>query len=369
VPDAQILVVEDDAIIGRHIQAILKKNGYEISAIVTSGKDAIQSAFDLRPELILMDIQLEGSLDGIMAAEAIQASLSVPIIYLTAFADSQTLQRAKITDPFGYVLKPFEERGLVTNIVMALNKHRLETAEKEQRAMAEALRDTAAVLTSSLALDVVLDRILSNVGRVVPHHQANIMLIDGNQLRIVRNSDEPGVNRTEVLGPVSRWEQLGFMQSILAGGGPEVISDISHSGLDQVFPQGMPVSSAVVAPIRIKGQTLGVVNLGSAIPNDFSKAAVDRLQVFADQAAIAIENARLFEESQKRARYLAILNQVTQAAINSSDLEVTLNEIARILGDLFQCFAVYITLWDETSQLTIPTAAYGFIPNNFGKDM
>ncbi len=492
-PDARILVVEDDAIIGRHIQAILKKNSYEICGVVTSGMEAVKTAFEQRPDLILMDIQLEGSLDGIMAAETIQASANVPVIYLTAYADGQTLQRAKITDPFGYVLKPFDERALITNVVMALNKHglerrlreseeqfrtlvetqgeglgildpdetyifanpamgaimgvahdalaghtllefmspesrkieqaenekrrqglktiyelhilrldgqqrtlsvtatpwfkdhtfagtfslcqditerkRVETAEKEQRAMAEALTDTAAALTSSLALDVVLDRILSNVGRVVPHLEANIMLIDGKQVRIVRGSGEPGATRTEVLGPVSRWEVLGFMHSILAGGGPAVIADVANSGLDQVFPMSDSVHSAVVAPIRIKNQTMGVVNLGSALPTDFSKDTVDRLQVFANQAAIAIENARLFEEAQRRARYLAILNQVTQAAINSTDLYATLTNIARILADLYKCDGVYISIWDEAGQVTIPAAAYGFVPKDFGPDM
>jgi diguanylate cyclase (GGDEF)-like protein len=369
VPDASILVVEDDAIIGLHIQAILQKNGFDICAVVTSGKDAIQYALETRPELILMDIQLEGPLDGINTAETIHASYSVPIIYLTAFADNQTLQRAKITDPFGYVLKPFEERGLITNIEMALNKHRLETAEREQRALAEALRDTAAALTSSLALDVVLDRILSNVGRVVPHHEANIMLIEGDQLRIVRASSEPDATRNATPGPVSQWQRFGFMQSIIAGRGPVVVGDVYGSGLDQIFPPEGGIKSAVVAPIRIKGSTVGIVNLGSAIANDFSKAAVDRLQVFADQAGIAIENARLFEESQNRARYLAILNQVTQAAINSSDLNATLTEIARILADLYKSDGVYINIWDEPGQLTIPAAAFGFIPDNFGADM
>ena len=129
-----ILVVEDELIVARDIRARLLRQGYAVPAVVSSGEEAIREAAVHRPDLILMDIMLKGEMDGIEAAERIGAQSDVPIIYLTAFADERTLQRAKITEPFGYILKPFEERELHITIEMALYKHGVEQVlrEKEQ---------------------------------------------------------------------------------------------------------------------------------------------------------------------------------------------------------------------------------------------
>ncbi|MCC5639741.1 response regulator [Nostoc sp. CHAB 5844] len=124
--DANILVVEDESIVAKDLQNRLRKFGYTVPAIASSGQEAINKAVEISPDLVLMDIRLKGQMDGIQAAEEIHKHLDIPIIYLTAYADEHTLERAKITEPFGYLLKPFKERELQTNIEIALTKHRLE---------------------------------------------------------------------------------------------------------------------------------------------------------------------------------------------------------------------------------------------------
>ena len=104
----KILIVEDESIVAKDIEKMLQKVGYEIVAIVNSGEDAIERASEARPDLVMMDINLKGAMDGVQAAERIHAQLDIPIIYLTAYSDEKTLKRAKITSPFGYVLKPFD---------------------------------------------------------------------------------------------------------------------------------------------------------------------------------------------------------------------------------------------------------------------
>src|SRR5262245_36878685 len=108
----RILVVEDERIVSLDIQLRLKTMGYEVVADATSGEEAIEKAGLYRPDLVLMDIMLAGKLDGIAAAETIRCTLAIPVIYLTGHADAYALQRAKVTEPFGYILKPFEEREL-----------------------------------------------------------------------------------------------------------------------------------------------------------------------------------------------------------------------------------------------------------------
>lgn len=123
---ARILIVEDEIIVGLDIQHELTGLGYRVTDIVASGPEAIQKASQFRPDLVLMDIRLTGEMDGIEAAEQIRQSLSLPIVYLTAYADAETLQRAKLTEPFGYIIKPYQERDLHTTIEMALYKHQLD---------------------------------------------------------------------------------------------------------------------------------------------------------------------------------------------------------------------------------------------------
>lgn len=128
---AKILVVEDEIIIAMEIADHLKSMGYDVLKIVSNGKDAIDSAVNLRPDLILMDIMIQGDIDGIETATKIRSLSDIPVIYLTANADEGTLQRAKISDAFGYLIKPFEERELNTTIEMAMYKHQMEIKLKE----------------------------------------------------------------------------------------------------------------------------------------------------------------------------------------------------------------------------------------------
>ncbi|MBI1910515.1 MAG: response regulator [Deltaproteobacteria bacterium] len=137
-PKARILIVEDEAIVAKDIGMNLKDFGYEVTSIVSSGEEAIEKASIDKPDLVLMDIVLQGKVDGISAAEEI-SKLKIPVVYLTAHADQATLERAKISEPFGYILKPFECRELHCNIEIALSKHKLESKLKEELNVVERL--------------------------------------------------------------------------------------------------------------------------------------------------------------------------------------------------------------------------------------
>ncbi|MCX6558141.1 MAG: response regulator [Candidatus Aminicenantes bacterium] len=131
---ANILIVEDESIIASVIAAALKKFEYEVIDILNTGEAAAVAALRKKPDLILMDIRLQGELDGIGAVELIQKQMDIPVIYLTAYADEPTLERAKKTKPYGYIPKPFQEIELKTTIEMALYKHGFELQLKESEA-------------------------------------------------------------------------------------------------------------------------------------------------------------------------------------------------------------------------------------------
>jgi PAS domain S-box-containing protein len=129
----RILIVEDESIVAKDIRHSLQNLGYAVAAILASGEDAVAQVRELKPDLVLMDVRLKGRLDGIMAAEQIRALVSVPVVYLTAYIDDHTLKRAKSSQAYGYLLKPFEERDLRTTIEMALYRHTMEQKLQESQ--------------------------------------------------------------------------------------------------------------------------------------------------------------------------------------------------------------------------------------------
>ena len=128
----QILIVEDEGLIAKDLQSMLRRLGYDVPVTVGTGELAIQTAAANQPDLILMDIQLRGGMDGVMAAQTIKDRQDVPIVFLTANSDEATLQRAKVTDPFGFLIKPFEERSIQAGIEVALYKHKTEKKNRER---------------------------------------------------------------------------------------------------------------------------------------------------------------------------------------------------------------------------------------------
>ncbi len=127
----RIMIVEDERIVAEDIKRSLEDMGYNVPAIFSMGEDAIDKIKDVAPDLVLMDIVLQGKKNGIKTAMDILKSYNIPVVYLTAYADEKTLSRAKMAEPFGYIVKPFDEKELRSTIEMALYKHRMEKRLKE----------------------------------------------------------------------------------------------------------------------------------------------------------------------------------------------------------------------------------------------
>ncbi len=128
-----ILIVEDESIVAKDIAQSLKKLGYNVLETVNSGEAAVIVADEKKPDLVLMDIMLKGEMSGIDAANFIHEKNNIPVIFLTAYADESTLSKAKISEPYGYIIKPFKEIDLHSNIEMALYKHQKAIELKKER--------------------------------------------------------------------------------------------------------------------------------------------------------------------------------------------------------------------------------------------
>lgn len=427
----KILVVEDEAIIAYNLQRILSSFGYKVPETVESGPQAIKAAETLQPDLVLMDIQLRGEMDGIEAARQIRARSDLPVVYLTAYAEDTRLMQARQTTPYGYLVKPVQDRELHATIEMALYKHQfdlklkesemayrelyhntpamlhtvnhqgiilqvsdfwltalgysreevighdliefiaptsrkyitevvnpefartgvacdidceflrkdgevihtlystvgvmdrtgklhhahaalvdissrkqVERAERDQRNLAEALRDTASALSSTLSFDEVIERVLTNVGKVVPYDAVNIMLVEQGYAHVVREHGYKDLGKeNDVASLRLKIDEVPHLRQMAEMRQPVTFPNTALvKGWDPDF-----IRSYAGAPIIAKGQLAGFINLVGVSSNFYHQEHAIRLQAFADQAAIAIENARLYAEVER----LATLDEVT----------------------------------------------------------
>ena len=176
-----ILVVEDEAIVSKDIQQSLKKLGYNIVGASATGEKAIELANEYKPDLVLMDIMLKGDMSGIDTAEKIKETLNIPVIYLTAYADENTLSKAKVTEPYGYIIKPFKEIDLHTSIEMALYKH-----SKEREVIKE--RDFLYALVEGKESDGVI--FVKSNSRLVKVKTSEILFVEALKDYVVINTSE-----------------------------------------------------------------------------------------------------------------------------------------------------------------------------------
>ena len=144
---ARILIVEDDAILASHLEETLTQFGYAVCGIVATGKSAIKTALEQKPDVVLMDIRLRGSMSGINTAEEIHKHLDTPIIYLTAYTDEALMQKAKITDAYAYLAKPVREQELRASLEMVLYKHKSERRMQHLNHVLRAVRDINQLIT------------------------------------------------------------------------------------------------------------------------------------------------------------------------------------------------------------------------------
>lgn len=427
-----ILVVEDEGIIAMHLQHMLVGFGFIVPETAETGQAALSYVEELHPDLVLMDIQLQGEIDGIETARLIRSRYDTPIVYLTAYAEDSRLVQARQTEPYGYLVKPVQDRELRATVEMALFKHQLdlhlkqsesgyrelyhhtpamfhstdpsgrviqvsdywlatlgysrdevigrhlidfvappsrryiqevvtpelnhagavrdaecqfrcrdgrlldilfstvnlyddegslvralsalvditarkrsEVAERDQRALAEALRDTAAALSSTLAFDEVLERVMTNVGKVVPHDAVNIMLVKDGVAQIERCH---GYGDQEQEVKAARWNvrEHALLRAMADAGDSLILTDTK----DQLIWNMDWIHSYAGAPIIVKGRLVGFINLVGLRPGFFNGEHASRLRAFADQVAVAIENARLYAEVER----LATLDELTGIA-------------------------------------------------------
>jgi PAS domain S-box-containing protein len=233
--------------------------------------------------------------------------------------------------------------GILTVARDVSERKKIEVAEREQRVLAEALRDIAATLNSTLELDVVLDKVLDQVSRVVPHDTSSIMLFDGDVARIVHHRGFTAYGLDEAILSVRiPIRQAPIIQRMIETNQPTIIRDVQQDPEWVHIPIAADLMRGYLgAPVRAQGQIIGVINLDSKQTGLFTPKDAERLQAFADQAAIAIRNARMYDAVN---RYVEILqDRVDERTLEYHRMRERLDAILHNSSD-----AVLVTRIDGT---------------------
>ena len=243
-------------------------------------------------------------------------------------------------------------QALADQAGIAVQNVQLFDAEQEQHALSEALYDTAAALNSTLDFDEVLDRVLRNVGRIVPNDAANIAVLEEGVARSARwlgYVDDKALPRAQDL----RWklDEVPSLRRLVESRQPQLIADTYHDPQWIHVPATRWIRSYVAAPIEHKGRILGVLELSSSQPNFFTPKHASHLHLFAAQAAAAVENARLFDQTQRRVQELGILYESSVAINSSLDRSTVLKTIAQRLAEAVNATSAYV-IWLDWEQLT-----------------
>ncbi len=363
--DEYILIVEDEVIIAMELEDRLKDLGYNVLPPVSSGKEALQKVAKFSPDLVLMDIRLKGEMDGITTAAKIREQVEIPIVYLTAHTDTQTLNRAKTTQPFGYLIKPFAERELRITLEIALYKHSMEqklrASESKYRIRhqeAEALRQAAIILTSTMDRAQVIERILAQLQHVIPYDSALVQLFNGDEIEIIGGWGVPQL--AEVIGIIYPLPEGTPNAQVVQSREPVIIEDVV-TNLNEAAKGKATVRSWMGVPLLIKEQVIGMLTLDKYETNFYTEDHLGMAKTYAAQAAIAIENARLHAESEQRAHQFAVLHELDQAISASLDInhiyQTLAHHAARLLP--YHYFSIALLEGDDISLVYVAGEAQG----------
>ncbi|MCP4542215.1 MAG: response regulator [Chloroflexi bacterium] len=317
---AKILVVEDENIVALDIKNMLEGLGYRVPALVSSGERAIQKADEIRPDLVLMDIQLKQAMNGVEAARQIRTRFDIPVIYLTAYADDKTVQKAKETEPFGYILKPLEERELHTNIEIALYRHKMEQRLKEsERWLSTTLKSIgdAVIATDAQGRIVFMNPVAE---KLTGWKQEQALDKDSGQVFQVFDEE----TRQPLENPVTQVLQKG------------TVVDLENDDL----------------LVRKDGSEIFIGD--SAAPIRGEKGTIDGVVlVFRD----VTERRRAKEALRQRNHELALLNQASQVFSSTLDLDEVLVAVLEEVRCCLNVLAVSVWLTDlETNELVCQQA-------------
>lgn len=318
---ARILIVEDELIIAKGIEKRIKALGYTVTDTVSSGEDAVEKAVKTLPDLVLMDINLQGDMDGVEAAEKIRLQADIPIIYLTAYADSDTLSRAKVSEPFGYIVKPFQDITLKSGIEMALYKHRMESR----------LRRSEQWLSTTLKS--------IGDGVIATDREGIVTFVNpvAEGLTGWRREDAVGSHLSEVF----RCHESGVSFSI-----DNLVATVISGALSFSLPEQTCL-------IALDGKEVPVEAKANPICDD-KGTILGLVLIFLD----ITRRVRMEEDLRRSERLLSLKNQIANIFLTTTDEEMY-GEVLKVILEAMKSVYGFFGYLDENGTLIVPSLSKG----------
>ncbi|MBW2135152.1 MAG: response regulator [Deltaproteobacteria bacterium] len=319
----RILIVEDERIIAEDLQRTLENLGYSVAAIVPSGEEAVEIAATHNPDLVLMDIVLSGEMDGIAAAEQIRSCFKIPVVFLTAYGDEQTLKRAKLTEPFGYILKPFDNRELHITIEIAFHKSQTEKRIEHLNAVLRAVRGVSQVITPEIERDRLIQHACDKLIETRGYLTAWIALLDESGRFVQAAESGLGNNFHPLPERLQRGELIYCALQALTQTAPVVILNPPSACGDCPLAHQYQGRVAMTCRLEYNGQTYGLLSV--SIPPEMAIYPEER-ELFQDVGedlgfalhSIELREARQRSEEARQASEVQMRNLIESAPLGIS---------------------------------------------------
>ncbi len=299
-----ILIVEDEMIVAKDIERTLMNLGYQVSSTVSSGKQVIKKAKTDKPDLILMDIVLRGEMNGIEAAEQIHTRLNIPVVYLTAYADKKTLQRAKITEPYGYILKPFSERELHSTIEIALHECQMEKKIKHLSDVLCAIRNVNQLITKEKNRDKLLKGICKKLTETRGYSSTWIAVIDESGKPSAYAETGVGRNFSHLIESLKQGNPPKCWKKILSKPGVVVIEDTSKICAECPLARKNSGNRILSARLESNNKVHGLIIVSTADNFPIDKDELSLLNEIAGDVGLALHTIKIGEERKQALKQL-----------------------------------------------------------------
>jgi len=339
-------VVEDELIIAKGIEKRLKALGYEVIDTVPSGEDAVSKALEALPDLVLMDIHLRGGMDGVAAAEQIRSRVDIPVIYLSAYADADTLARAKISEPFGYIVKPFLDITLKSAIEMGLYKHRMESRMRRSEKILAIKNQIANVFLTTPdeemygeVLEVVKPALESRYGIFGIINDTGDLIIPSMSREVW---EECRVHDKTIMFSRERWGVL-WGRALM-----EKKTFCSNERLS--VPEGhLAIDNFLTVPILYRGDVIGLLSVANK-ERGYTEKDRELLEAIVDRIAPILQ-ARLLGERQEKERRRA---------------EEELQKSERLLRSVFDAIPDLFSIIDKDHRVVLSNwhGGYDYVPDS-----
>ena len=313
------MVVEDEHITALDISRMLERAGYAVTALASTGERAIQKVAETAPDVVLMDIKLKGDMDGISTAAIIRDQFDLPIIYLTAYSDDATLERAKLTSPYGYLLKPINEKELHATVETTLYRHKMEVELRQRNRELSLLNKIISASATSIEPEEFLKIACFELANGFDLPVAAALSYNKNNQMVTVIAQQNRINQPTVLNQSFPIKSDGLLTSIIQNKTPLVVPDIQNEPKLARFQKLLKqhtISSLLLLPLAVQNEVIGLLILGAIVKYHFSASQIELGQVVAEQIGGALNRVRL----QKRQSQLSAAFEQTAETVIVTDI-------------------------------------------------